>query len=81
MDIEIKIETFDSLINAKRNIDDYNKKETFGTKTRNLYIYIFRLENNRERTLQRKDRYRDYKKYIQRNIELKIKIDVQLMRR
>ena len=46
-----------------------------------IYIYIFRLENNRERTLQRKDRYRDYKKYIQRNIELKIKIDVQLMRR
>ena len=46
-----------------------------------IYIYIFRLENNRERMLQRKDRYRDYKKYIQRNIELKIKIDVQLMRR
>ena len=38
MDIEIKIETFDSLINAKRNIDDYNKKETFGEKTRNIYL-------------------------------------------
>ena len=58
------------------------RKRHLGKKTRNLYIYIFRLENNRERTLQRKARYTgDYKKYIQRNIELKIKIDVQLMRR